>query len=409
METYSRAQIEHFFRELSEESEGGPLSDRAVEKAMLDGDIFIYPFSKRSLTPIGYNFCPSEIIISTRTGLPLAIHEKNGEKYVTVGPNETVLVSTREYISVSDRLMGTFHSKVKMVSAGFGHISTTMDPGWKGPLLIALNNPNSHKLKLTISEKGSPKAFVTLVFSRFSTMNSQQRDSHPPYRTDVFDTYVARASHLKRIFLGRAFTDYEQMVRMIHDSMDIRHAYIEKSPLLKELETCIVNLKNVMIAEGETGVDEQIAFEDFFRCRLKLTAYEEISEDLKKMLSYLSGGICEFIQQRDRQQFSWFEEKYAACLDICYARIQKEAIGQFWQKKYEEIREISVAHNYRWRWGIGIRWRAMALKGLVLAVLVGLAVLGSRQEEWEFMQYVWAPLVSGVFGALILNWLKKST
>jgi len=48
------------------------------------------------------------------------------------------LVVTKEYISVPSNIVGYVVSRVSKVSEGFGHVSTSIDPNWKGALLIAL-------------------------------------------------------------------------------------------------------------------------------------------------------------------------------------------------------------------------------------------------------------------------------
>ena len=58
---YSKEEVEKFFNELRCEPKAGALSDQGIKKAIYDGDIFIYPFEGKCLTPIGYNFCPSRL------------------------------------------------------------------------------------------------------------------------------------------------------------------------------------------------------------------------------------------------------------------------------------------------------------------------------------------------------------
>lgn len=101
-----------------------------------------------NLTAAGYNLQVSDIIISTRSGLPLKIYTSGQYRYVDVPANDTVLITTVESIFVGPQIMGTFHSRVSIVSQGFGHISTTLDPTWCGPLLIAVNNPIEQEKKI---------------------------------------------------------------------------------------------------------------------------------------------------------------------------------------------------------------------------------------------------------------------
>lgn len=143
------------------------LSDRDILK-LKDKDIVIYPFSEDDLTPLGYNLNPSSFIVSLKANE--LIVEKDG--YYEIQPHDTVLVLTREAVWVSKKIAGTFHSKVGVVSAGFGHISTTLDPNWKGPLLISLNNPTDKVLKLNAN-----KSFVTLILYKLKTPAKKDHDN----------------------------------------------------------------------------------------------------------------------------------------------------------------------------------------------------------------------------------------
>lgn len=143
-------------------------------------DIFVEPYDKDDLTPLGYNLNPSDFVYSTtRESL---VPEENG--YYQIRPNETVLILTKEYVWVSKKIAGTFHSKVGVVSLGFGHISTTLDPGWKGNLLISLNNPTTETLRLPAN-----KSFVTLIFYKVRTPARMEHDNVPS-RSDVIKNLI---------------------------------------------------------------------------------------------------------------------------------------------------------------------------------------------------------------------------
>ena len=72
--------------------------------------------------------------------------------YVYINPRDTVLVLSKEYLQLSANISGNVFSRVSTVSAGLGHISTTIDPLWKGALLIAISNPSSERIKLVIQD-----------------------------------------------------------------------------------------------------------------------------------------------------------------------------------------------------------------------------------------------------------------
>lgn len=129
----------------------GFLSDEDIIQ-ILDKDIVICGYDEENLTDIGYNLTPTEFIFSINRGLLVKIYNDNNQKYCYIEPNDTVLIITREAVWVSENISGTFHSKVKIVSKGFGHISTTLDAHWEGPLLISLNNPTKKRLKFVLGE-----------------------------------------------------------------------------------------------------------------------------------------------------------------------------------------------------------------------------------------------------------------
>jgi deoxycytidine triphosphate deaminase len=133
------------------------LSDSDI-KNLLDKEIVIQPFDENSLTPIGYDLRVGEFVFSLDRGL---LRHSNGLYFIP--PKNTVQILTMESLWVSNKIAGTFHSMVSIASKGLSHISTTLDPGWYGPLLITLRNNTNSKIAL---EVGS--SFVTLIFYRLS-------------------------------------------------------------------------------------------------------------------------------------------------------------------------------------------------------------------------------------------------
>ena len=176
----------------------GFLSDEDV-RGILDEDIVICDYSKDNLTAVGYNLKPTEFVFSVNKGLLIPIKDGDNKKYCWVEPNDTVLILTREAVWVSEEIAGTFHSKVKLVSQGFGHISTTLDPNWEGPLLISLNNPTKKRLRFVLGEnKGDGfeySSFVTLIFYRMATPTNKGHDNLP-CRTDILKNIVVKKSYI---------------------------------------------------------------------------------------------------------------------------------------------------------------------------------------------------------------------
>ena len=147
------------------------LSRDNIEKALADGHLKIFPFEKQNLTGIGYNISTTDFAFSINLGILLTVHQKTVEngvmRYVVIPGNDTVLFFSKEYIEVDKTLDGTFHSKVSCVSQGLGHISTTLDPTWKGQLLISVNNPTSNDIVFDLDKSGGN--IVTLLLHKLDS------------------------------------------------------------------------------------------------------------------------------------------------------------------------------------------------------------------------------------------------
>jgi deoxycytidine triphosphate deaminase len=406
---YSQQNVTDFLCERSCSQSVGALSDQGIKRAIYDHEIFIYPYEENCVTPIGYNFCPSEIIISTKTGLPINICQKGNEEYVMVEPHDTILISTREYLSIGSNIMGTFHSKVTVVSAGFGHISTTLDAGWRGPLLVALNNPSSRKLKLTISNNNHPVPFVTLIFYRFYEESCKQHDN-PPYRTDVLKNCLAKASLPKQVIFKGIYDNYILMIDMISNAMNLEYVQENAAPILNELEQCLCRLKNLYITMQIDSDDMKIAEEDLIRCISKGKLQQEFSSDLSEMLKCLQLGIEYFgIGQEIWQNTNMsFEEAMLPYMDLCYMRIQDEKIGRYWVHRYEEIRKLAITHGHRRRWILGVRWGKVFILSFFTILCLGTIIYIGICKGEDVYRYILAPIFAAIITNVILSAVKDS-
>ncbi|MEH2331291.1 dCTP deaminase domain-containing protein [Nostoc sp.] len=165
------------------------LSDQDIE-ILLNKEIVIYPYRpEKDLTPVGYNLNPSDFVFSiTHKCLIKTTYNLEGNKVFKIKRHDIVLILTQEAVWVSQKIGGTFHSKVGVVSLGFGHISTTLDPGWAGPLLISLNNPTDIELELP-----AEKSFVTLIFYKVRKPALRNHDNSPS-RVDLIEPISKQVS-----------------------------------------------------------------------------------------------------------------------------------------------------------------------------------------------------------------------
>jgi deoxycytidine triphosphate deaminase len=182
--------------------------------SLIDKEIVIHPYNIDNLTPVGYNISFSEFIYSLATRTFVNIIDNGKEPaYFIIKPNETVLVLSNETIWVSKNIGGTFHSKVSIVTKGLGHVSTTLDPGWHGQLLIPVNNPTKRKIQIPIRNvKGVFATFITLVLYRSGNPSHKDHDNHPARLDLLKDIVNENKSGKKQRKFIELLTDIENSV-----------------------------------------------------------------------------------------------------------------------------------------------------------------------------------------------------
>ncbi|MEA5467265.1 dCTP deaminase domain-containing protein [Spirulina sp. 06S082] len=153
------------------------LSDVDIKSEILKGNILIYPFQKENLKGASYNLTVSKIAykIPANANDTWESAYNPDEQKIIIPSNSTVLIVTNETVYVNEKISGTYHSKVKQVSKGLGHISTTLDPTYLGVSVIALHNHNPQNIELE-PEKDT---FVSLVFRYVKTPSSVHHDNRP--------------------------------------------------------------------------------------------------------------------------------------------------------------------------------------------------------------------------------------
>lgn len=150
------------------------LGNKKIKKR-LGKDIFIYPFKESNLKGSSYNLTASKVAY-LQSDKKIAV---NGKDEIVVPPGETVLIQTVESIYSRKNICGTYHSKVSLVSEGFSHIGTTLDPGYMGTSLIAITNTTKDTKKIKCGD-----SIVTLMFYKVSGCDKEEKDN-PACRDDL--------------------------------------------------------------------------------------------------------------------------------------------------------------------------------------------------------------------------------
>lgn len=205
--------------------------------------------------------------------------------YCYVEPNDTVLILTQEAVWVSNNIAGTFHSKVGIVSIGFGHISTTLDPNWEGPLLISLNNPTKKRLKLVIGEEkpegNKYKSFITLIFYKMISKTSRQQDNLP-----------SRIEILKNLTNG---LEYEKKYKELLEVIDK-----------------IRNFESIQVKIGQSPLSERKKKIGEFKDKYKRFANEILNNNIETALD-----ISKEISDTNKNKYCFF----VVCFGIVFILI----------------------------------------------------------------------------------------
>jgi len=144
--------------------------------------IFIDPFEDKYLTPVGYDFRVGLKGFSWKNKREFNIEQDKG---IEIEPNDTVVIETLESVSLSKEVTATIHGMAtRVVLLGLSHISTTIDPGWTGKLLISIHNYRDSSVELRFKDP-----FCTVCFYKAESQ-SQLSVSRPIDRDDLWEQLI---------------------------------------------------------------------------------------------------------------------------------------------------------------------------------------------------------------------------
>lgn len=156
------------------------LSDVDIRRE-IGKNILIYPFQEEYLKGASYNLSASNLAWDLETKRNIYDDQ---DKAVIISPNSTAVIETNETIWVSQKIAGTYHSRVSQVSHGTGHIGTTLDPNYIGPSLIAVHNHSKEAVKIPVATE----PFLTLTFHYLHTPSRKEQHGNSHARRDILAT-----------------------------------------------------------------------------------------------------------------------------------------------------------------------------------------------------------------------------
>ncbi len=137
-------------------------------KKELGRNIYVYPVHVESIKSNSIDLHVSKFAWSLSSKKSIS-----DENYIVIEPNDTALIYTEESIYVSNKIGGSYHSKVTLVSKGAGHIGTTLDAQYIGCSIIAIHNHSKQEIKLKVGSE-----FVTLQFWYLNSPDYENAPSH---------------------------------------------------------------------------------------------------------------------------------------------------------------------------------------------------------------------------------------
>jgi dUTPase len=144
------------------------ISNRDLSRK-LGKNIKIYPFDEKYVDGASVFVTSSKMAWSLQTKKNLVVNET-----ITIPPNETALVVTKEFISLDNKHCAICVARNRLNSKGLAHYSSPIKPRYTGRLLITLHNDTNEKIPIKIGDKIAVLLFFELT-SEASVL------SPPPY------------------------------------------------------------------------------------------------------------------------------------------------------------------------------------------------------------------------------------
>lgn len=173
-------------------------------KRELGKNIYIYPLTVSAIKSNSIDLHASQFAWSLSTKKSLF----DGADKITIPPHDTALIYSQEAIYVSNKIGGTYHSKVRLVSQGLGHIGTTLDAQYLGLSIIAIHNIMDSPREIRVGNE-----FVTISFYYLHTDDYIDTISHdnPPGHTSLITGFENR----------NVFSDWEEQNRWCRNQSDL--------------------------------------------------------------------------------------------------------------------------------------------------------------------------------------------
>lgn len=164
---------------------------------------------------------------------------------LTLEPHSTTVVYTEEVIALNNKLGGTFHAKVGIVSKGVVFSSAVIGPSYCGHLMVSIQNPTDKRIKLSVGE-----TFISLVLNKLDTkINKEHTNSNNGGHTSKLGELGIKNASCEIRILDE---DWKKNIETIQSKLKVETDYIslktELSDKLKKYIFAILIVSLIILA-----------------------------------------------------------------------------------------------------------------------------------------------------------------
>ena len=219
--------------------------------------VIIAPYNESQVKGVGYNLTASNMVYSLAKRKLLTIYDYKDGRYFKLGPHDTALVLSNEYFKLDSNVAGNFYSRVRRVSEGLGHISTTLDPNWQGMFLIAINNTTNRRINVQLStifegveEKiGIATVVLTGIKSEKDDDNTSTLDDfnldNPAMRIDILKELSREPNH----FMHNS--GYRKFKKLVEKLDNFTHVETDIYKDINKIKEHLIEIRNALKYEND--------------------------------------------------------------------------------------------------------------------------------------------------------------
>lgn len=367
--------------------------------------VIIAPYHEEQVKGVGYNLTASNMIYSLTRHKLLKIKDNQNGKFFTLSAHDTALILTNEYFKLSDNVAGNFYSRVRRVSEGLGHISTTLDPNWKGMFLISLTNSTNKKIKVQLSSKSEGKetkigiATVVLTGINGSNIEDEINLDNPAMRIDI----LRELADEERIILKKP--EHNAFKKLVNNLENFSPNNTKVYELIKKIKNNLEKIETALFYEEDAAKAKvyinKLNWFDFEN-------YDELKRKIQELQKYLAYRNYDLIKE-DGEKINIKKEievlrKECDYILLCENVNQIHALIDTHIKKYNKYSAINSKLDWLWENRLSI---FIFITMLVITIVLSLILFAQEPFEGAIDNTTKGLIIATTLTALITGLTAK--